>query len=67
MSNYTDEHDKLAAHLQELYRKHRALDNEIKMLYTKFASNSEVGILKTKKLWLKDEIHLYETKLKALG
>ena len=67
MSNYTDEHDKLAVHLQELYRRHRELDDEIRMLYTKFAKDSEVNVLKTKKLWIKDEIHLYETKLKALG
>jgi hypothetical protein len=67
MSNYTDEHDKLAVHLQELYRRHRELDDEIQTLYTKFARDSEVNVLKTKKLWIKDEIHLYETKLKALG
>jgi hypothetical protein len=67
MSNYTNEHDKLAVHLQELYRRHRELDDEIRMLYTKFAKDSEVNVLKTKKLWIKDEIHLYETKLKALG
>jgi hypothetical protein len=67
MSNYTDEHDKLAVHLQELYRKHRELDDEIALLYSKFARDSEVNVLKTKKLWIKDEIHLYETKLKALG
>ena len=66
MSNYTNEHDKIVVHLQELYRKHRSLDDEITMLYSKFARDSEVNILKTKKLWVKDEIHLYETKLKAL-
>lgn len=67
MSNYTDEHDKLVVHLQELYRKHRDLDDEIQRLYTNFARDSEVNMLKTKKLWVKDEIHLYETKLKELG
>jgi hypothetical protein len=66
MSNYTDEHDKLAVYLQELYRRHRELDDEIKMLYSKFANDSEVNMLKTKKLWIKDEIHLYETKLRSL-
>lgn len=66
MSNYTDEHNKLATHLQELYRRHRELDDEIQMLYNKFAPDPNVNMLKTKKLWIKDEIHLYETKLKAL-
>ena len=31
MSNYTDQHDKLAVHLQELYKRHRTLDDEIKV------------------------------------
>ena len=66
MSNYTEQHDKLAVHLQELYKKHRALDDEIKVLYTKFEVDQELNLLKTKKLWLKDEIHRLETELKAL-
>jgi hypothetical protein len=66
MSNYTEQHDKLAVHLQELYKKHRALDDEIKVLYTKFVVDQELNLLKTKKLWLKDEIHRLETELKAL-
>ena len=53
--------------MQELYRKHRALDDEIKSMYNKFESDQKVNILKTKKLWLKDEIHRLETELKALG
>ena len=52
MSNYTEQHDKLAVHLQELYKKHRALDDEIKVLYTKFVVDQELNLLKTKKLWL---------------
>ena len=67
MSDYTDEHDKIATHLQELYRKHRALDDEVKELYNKFVDDKIVNRLKTKKLWLKDEIHRLETELKALG
>jgi len=67
MSNYTEQHDKLAVHLQELYKKHRSLDEEIKMLYNKFIEDHELNVLKTKKLWLKDEIHRLETELKALG
>ena len=66
MSNFEMEHDKLVAHLQELYVKHRALDEEIDMLYSKYASDSKVNMLKTKKLWIKDEINLYESKLRAL-
>lgn len=66
MSNYTDQHDKLAVHLQELYKRHRTLDDEIKVLYTKFIEDHELNLLKTKKLWLKDEIHRLESELKAL-
>ena len=60
MSNYTDKHDKLATHLQELYKRHRSLDEEIKVLYNQFVENHELNLLKTKKLWLKDEIHRIE-------
>jgi len=67
MSNYTNEHDKLVVHLQELYSKHRALDDEVKEMYTKFADDGLINRKKTQKLWLKDEIHRLETKLKALG
>ena len=47
-------------YLESLYRKHRALDDEIKILYTKFADDQLINRLKTKKLWLKDEIHRLE-------
>ena len=67
MSNYMDKHDKLATHLQELYKRHRSLDEEIKVLYNQFVENHELNLLKTKKLWLKDEIHRIENELKALG
>tara|TARA_B100001057_G_scaffold489053_1_gene574571 strand:+ start:1605 stop:1808 length:204 start_codon:yes stop_codon:yes gene_type:complete len=67
MSNYTDKHDKLATHLQELYKRHRSLDQEIKVLYNQFVENHELNLLKTKKLWLKDEIYRIENELKALG
>ena len=67
MSNYTEQHDKLAVHLQELYKKHRSLDEEIKMLYNKFESEQILNRMKTQKLWLKDEIHRLETELKQLG
>tara|TARA_X000000950_G_scaffold237998_1_gene289855 strand:+ start:410 stop:613 length:204 start_codon:yes stop_codon:yes gene_type:complete len=67
MSNYTEQHDKIAVHLQELYKKHRLLDEEIKMLYNKFENEQILNRMKTQKLWLKDEIHRLETELKQLG
>jgi len=48
------------SYLESLYRKHRALDDEVKELYNKFASDERINRLKTKKLWLKDEIHRLE-------
>ena len=47
-------------YLESLYRKHRALDDEIKILYNKFADDQLINRLKTQKLWLKDEIHRLE-------
>ena len=66
MSNFTSEHNKIAVYLQELYEKHRILDEEIKVLYNTFANDSEINRLKTKKLWFKDEIHRLETRLKTI-
>lgn len=54
----------MAAHLQELYKKHRSLDDEIKVLYNKFEREEIINRKKTAKLWLKDEIHRLETQLK---
>ena len=67
MSNFTERHNKIATHLQELYRKHRALDDEIKELYNKWEEDGVINRKKTQKLWLKDEIHRLETELKDLG
>jgi hypothetical protein len=67
MSNFTDQHDKIVVHLQELYDRHRTLDNEIKDLYNHFERDEIINRKKTQKLWLKDEIHRLETELKALG
>jgi len=66
MSNFSERHEKIAVHLQELYRKHRALDDEVKDLLRSFADDGIVNRKKTQKLWLKDEIHRLETELKAL-
>jgi hypothetical protein len=67
MSNYSEQHDKIAIHLQELYQKHRKLDEEITLLYNNFESEQILNRMKTQKLWLKDEIHRLETELKQLG
>ena len=67
MSNFTERHNKIAVHLQELYRKHRALDDEIKKMYNKWENDGIINRKKTQKLWLKDEIHRLENELKALG
>jgi len=67
MSNFTEMHNKLAHYLQELYQKHKELDNDIDLLYTKYTPDQEINKLKTKKLWLKDEIHRVEAQLKELG
>jgi hypothetical protein len=63
MSNYDDEDDKLKAHLEELKRKHKELDNYIKSEFNNQNIIPEVYKLKTQKLWLKDEIHRIETKI----
>jgi hypothetical protein len=63
MSNYNDDDDKLKAHLEELKRKHRELDDYISMEFNNQNIIPEVYKLKTQKLWLKDEIHRIETKL----
>ena len=56
----------MAGYLQELYRKHRELDNEIKVCYSKREDELVINRLKTKKLWFKDEIHRIEKELKEL-
>ena len=67
MSNFTAKHEKYAIYLQELYKKHRTLDKEIIQGYKNRMSDQEVVVLKTKKLWFKDEIHRIERKLIKLG
>ena len=49
-------YNSLEAHLEELIKKHRQLDDEIKMLSQPHI-NAELRQLKTQKLWLKDEIY----------
>jgi len=66
MSNYTERYDKLTLHLEELYKKHRSLDDEIKDMQRHFERDEIVNRKKTQKLWLKDEIHRIETELESL-
>ena len=61
MSNYTEQHDKLAVHLQELYKRHRTLDEEIKVLYNKFIQDHELNLLKTKKPVSYTHLRAHET------
>lgn len=63
MSNYTEDEDKMTAHLEELIRKHRELDDYISETFRNQNVSPEVYKLKTQKLWLKDEIHRLQTKL----
>ncbi len=57
-------YDSLEAHLDELVKKHRALDNEINEI-SKHHISAELRQLKTQKLWLKDEIHRIQKQLKG--
>ena len=43
MSNFTEKHNKLARHLQELYKKHRTLDDEIQISYKSFEKEEIVN------------------------
>jgi len=67
MSNFTAQHEKYAVYLQELYTKHRMLDTEIKEGHNARMPDQELIMLKTKKLWFKDEIHRIEKNLIKLG
>ncbi len=66
MSNYSEEHDKIAVQLKSLYEKHRKLDDSIINRFNSFATDSEINMLKTKKLWFKDEIYRLEKRLNEL-
>jgi hypothetical protein len=52
-------------YLESLYKKHRSLDKEIQDMYRKFYSDELINRLKTKKLWLKDEIYRIENEKKG--
>lgn len=57
-------YDSLEAHLDELVKKHRKLDEEVEQLSTHHIS-AELRQLKTQKLWLKDEIYRIQNQLKG--
>ena len=57
MSNYDNTEDKLQAHYDELVRKHRELDIELKERYNNITASEEARRMKTMKLYLKDEMH----------
>ena len=67
MSDYDNEPDKLRAHLEELTRKHRALDDEIAERFHNKNITEEVRRLKTHKLFLKDEIYRIKRRLEEIG
>ena len=67
MSNYHEEADKLRSHLEELERKHRALDEELEVRYNNMTVTDEVRRKKTMKLYLKDEMHRINSRLIQLG
>ncbi len=67
MSDYNNESDKLRAHLEELSRKHRDLDDEIEARFQNKNITEEVRRLKTHKLFLKDEIYRIKRRLKEIG
>ena len=56
--------ESLRSHLNELIRKHRKLDEDIKMLHF---NTPEIRKLKTQKLWLKDEIYRIQRELELSG
>jgi len=55
--------DKLQAHFEELQRRHRKIDNYLKDEYNNQTITPEVRMMKTQKLWLKDEMHRIQRKL----
>jgi hypothetical protein len=67
LSDYENEADKLRAHLDELSRKHRALDSEIEQRFHNKNITEEVRRLKTQKLFLKDEIYRIKRRLTEIG
>jgi len=57
-------YDSLESHVDELIKKHRQLDEDIKRM-SQHHNSAELRQLKTQKLWLKDEIHRIQKQLKG--
>jgi hypothetical protein len=57
----------IETHLEELIKKHRALDEEIEKLEQHHNVTDAVRRLKTQKLWLKDEIHRVQRQIADNG
>jgi len=55
--------DKLQAHFEELQRRHRNIDKYLEAEYKNQTITDEVRVMKTQKLWLKDEMHRIKRKL----
>jgi hypothetical protein len=66
MSNFSNEADKLRSHLEELQRKHKKVHDEIDAFHG-IEVTQEVRVLKTQKLFLKDEIYRIKSQLKEMG
>ena len=66
MSNFHCDPDKQTSRLEELKRKHKNLDKQIKECYSAYDNDDHIIKLKTMKLYLKDEIHRIETELGLL-
>ena len=67
MSNYDEIENKLRAHYDELFRKHKELDEEIEIKYNNISATDEVRRMKTMKLYLKDEMHRINSQLVQMG
>ena len=66
MSNFSNEADKLRSHLEELQSKHKKVHDEIDAFHG-IEVTQEVRVLKTQKLFLKDEIYRIKSQLKEMG
>lgn len=62
-----EETGKLQAHLNELKRKHRELDEHLEREYQNQTITDEVYKLKTQKLWFKDEIYRIQRILESVN
>ena len=57
-------HEKMYSRLSGLQKKHKQLDEHIKVCYSNKMQDDEIKKLKTEKLFLKDEIYKLTNELK---